>query len=312
MTPKLFKKATAILKASKNARDEKNNIKKEALLHKKFQKGNALTSTNTKILNTKKVEPVSKKPATKKAPVKTPVSSSKKPTVASPKSAVKKPTAPAAKKAPAKKPTSNTNKKPVKASASPVAVKNIVDIEITESDINLEPTAKSQRKRNHKTSILENKEKGNNINSFQLNDIIRHIIDVDAIKQRNRKLKTIRTSAIVVKFEKYRLANDIPEKIIKAIQEAKIDLIHDIEGVKTTEDFIEHLKINNTTGAVISKTERVNDVLQQIFSGAITNSIILTKEDELKYVKYAHSKDPEIARLGRHKLITSNLRLVTT
>ncbi len=61
----------------------------------------------------------------------------------------------------------------------------------------------------------------------------------------------------------------------------------------------------------ISNDVKIQDIIKAYFN-VLGASKILQKDQEIKYAKMLTSKDPEIAKYGRNKLITSNLKLVVS
>ncbi|QHX36804.1 sigma-70 family RNA polymerase sigma factor [Spiroplasma sp. BIUS-1] len=59
----------------------------------------------------------------------------------------------------------------------------------------------------------------------------------------------------------------------------------------------------------ISNETKIQDIIKSYFN-QIGSSKILTKDEEVEYAKMLEDEDPEIAKEGRDKLITSNLKLV--
>ncbi|AUB31825.1 sigma-70 family RNA polymerase sigma factor [Spiroplasma floricola] len=59
----------------------------------------------------------------------------------------------------------------------------------------------------------------------------------------------------------------------------------------------------------ISNETKIQDIIKSYFN-QIGSSKILTKDEEVEYAKMLEDSDPEIAKEGRDKLITSNLKLV--
>ncbi|WP_339020395.1 sigma-70 family RNA polymerase sigma factor [Spiroplasma endosymbiont of Atherix ibis] len=59
----------------------------------------------------------------------------------------------------------------------------------------------------------------------------------------------------------------------------------------------------------ISNETKIQDIIKSYFN-QIGSSKILTKDEEVEYAKMLEDLDPEIAKEGRDKLITSNLKLV--
>ncbi|QEH62047.1 RNA polymerase sigma factor RpoD [Spiroplasma chinense] len=74
-------------------------------------------------------------------------------------------------------------------------------------------------------------------------------------------------------------------------------------------------KANQNSGPVkyrvggISNDTKIQDIIKSYFN-QIGSSKILTKDEEVEYAKMLEDEDPEIAKEGRDKLITSNLKLV--
>ncbi len=61
----------------------------------------------------------------------------------------------------------------------------------------------------------------------------------------------------------------------------------------------------------ISNDVKIQDIIKAYFN-VLGASKILTKDEEIKYAKMLTSKDPEVVKYGRDKLITSNLKLVVS
>lgn len=59
----------------------------------------------------------------------------------------------------------------------------------------------------------------------------------------------------------------------------------------------------------ISNETKIQDIIKSYFN-QIGSAKILTKDEEVEYAKMLEMEDPEIAKEGRDKLITSNLKLV--
>ncbi|AHI53068.1 RNA polymerase sigma factor RpoD [Spiroplasma culicicola AES-1] len=74
-------------------------------------------------------------------------------------------------------------------------------------------------------------------------------------------------------------------------------------------------KANENNGPVkyrvggISNETKIQDIIKSYFN-QIGSSKILTKDEEVEYAKMLEDSDPDIAKEGRDKLITSNLKLV--
>lgn len=227
--------------------------------------------------------------------------------VAKPSKPVAKPSAKPAAKPASKKPVVAAKKPVAKSPSKPAAVSK------TNAKVVAKPSTSNV---SAKTKPVVSKDKGLKFFDTSLNDNITSALTDLFSSKTASKNKTIDAAKISTTFDSISLSKNQPTKIINEIKKQGYTIIYDQKNKDNTfaianeNDLIEMLSVNVNEKLTVNASDFVDDGLRQFLIKDVSNSIILSVADEAKYVKMLKSRNPELVKIARHKLNTSNLRLI--
>ena len=224
-----------------------------------------------------------------------------------------------------KKSTQNKNKKVINKVAKK-AIKQSFKKSIKKNkhikyNLNTNRIKKNSKQRQVKTikpkifvpNILESYTKLKTISKFELNDILKSIIQVAKIKKRNRNI--VQLKKIFTSFNSYKITDVQLQKILNEIITNNI-MIKEYSDKKffslsDAKKILQENKITKITKIKIKGSQSNYNGIKN-FLVNLGRSKMLTAEQEINYSKMSKSKNELEKQHGISQLVTSNLRLVTS
>jgi RNA polymerase primary sigma factor len=147
------------------------------------------------------------------------------------------------------------------------------------------------------------------ISNEQIDGIFKKLFSSNKIKTKTTGETSIRTSTFIKEFNNKELTKEQIDYIVEKLTNNNVAMIGKADKVNTP--LAEHLN-NMVKSSRVSSSNNVNSLLKKMFGGTIAASKPLSGEEEKKYIKMLGSKSDIIRKIGRSKLIESNLRLVVS
>jgi len=209
------------------------------------------------------------------------------------------------KKSVSKKPAKKAGKKPAKKTTKKVVKKTAKKVAPTKKT-NKKPASKLE------VGILENFSKHKTISQFEFNETLKKIVQNAHLKKRNKNVVAL--NKIFADFGTYTLSKEQITKVLNYITSHGI-VIKDYPDQKVfSVDDAEKILATQKSGKV-SKVKTVGtrgnefDGMKSFLSN-MSQSKMLSAEQEIYYAKMVLSKNPIERQHGVDQLVTSNLRLV--
>jgi len=215
----------------------------------------------------------------------------------------------------AKKPAKKATKKAVKKPVAKKAVKKVA------KKVAAKKPAKAVTKKTKKESkvpskmevgILENYSKHKTISQFEFNETLKKIVQNAHLKKRNKNVVAL--NKVFGEFGTYILSKEQVEKVlnyivkngvvIKDFPDQKLFTLEDAEKILASQKSQKVSKVK-TTGTRGNEFDGMKSFLSNM-----SQSKMLSAEQEIYYAKMVLSKNPIERQHGVDQLVTSNLRLV--